>query len=234
MPDADQVWRAITTRCRTTNDFLAEVRVDGWAGTSRQRFAATLHAAFTRTNDIYLEVPAPGRSFLQMAGRADEAVLLLPRDERILRAATRDIVDAMTGLHWDAVDLLDTLTGCVVQNASVVTGASYGETAAIEVGPGARAWVRRRDGAWQLEAASHDGLLIEYRTYYANVPSEVRVSSTSPEVTPLALSFFVSQVQANTGLDPGIFNLSVPESFVPMTIEELRSARPLGDGKGGQ
>jgi len=233
MTDADQVWRDMTTRCRTTNDFIAEVRVDGWAGAAKQRFSATLHAAFTRRNDIYLEVPAPGRSFVQMAGGADEAVLLLPRDERVLRAATRDIVDTLTGLRWDAVDLLDTLTGCVAAATSSVTGTSYGDTAAIAIGPDATAYLGRRDGAWQLQAAAHDGLLIEYRAYFANVPAEVRVSSTSPAVTPLVLTFFVSQVQANTGLDAGIFVLRVPDTFVPMTMDELRSARPLGDGKGG-
>jgi len=231
-PEASQVWRELTTRCRTTNDFVAEVRVDGWADPSRQRFAATLHAAFTRANDIYLEVPGLGRSWVQMAGRAEQAVLLLPRDERVLRAGTREIVDGLTGLRWDAVDLLDTLTGCVTDSAAEVAGTSYGEQAELDLGDGARAWVRRRDGAWQLVAATHDGLLIEYRKYSFGNPSEVRVSASASSVRPLVLSFFVSQVQTNTGPDPSIFVLRVPESFVPITLDELRSARPLGDRKG--
>ncbi len=230
--EAAGIWRDVTARCSTTRVLVAEVRVDGWVGPSRQRFSAALHAAFTRENDVYLEVPGPGRSFVQIGGRAERAVLLLPRDERVLRAPTRDIVEALTGLQWDAVDLLNVLSGCVTTPGSAVTGVAYGaDQAAVELGAGARAWLRRVDGAWQLEAATRDGLLVEYRAREGAFPSEVRVSDASPGTTPLLVTFRVSQLQANAELNPAIFALAVPNGFVPMTLDDLRSVRPLGDVK---
>lgn len=225
--DAAVVWRDLTTRCAGARTFVAEVRVEGWVGASKQRFSAPLHSAFTRANDIYFEVPAPGRSFVQMAGRAEEAVLLLPRESRVLRASTREVVEALTGLRWNAVDFLDVLTGCVTLPVSDVTGVSYGETAAIELGRNSRAYVARRQGAWQLDAAMRDGLLIEYRAREGSYPSEVRVSSSELGKTPLLMTFRISQVQANIPVDDKTFVLTVPASFAPMTLDDLRSVRPL-------
>lgn len=230
--EAAGVWRDLTARCSSTRVFVAEIRVDGWVGPTRQRFSAALHSALTRENDVYLEVPGPGRSFVQMAGRAERAVLLLPRDERVLRAPTRDIVEALTGLKWDAVDLLNVLSGCVTAPGAAMTGVSYGEDqASLELGDGARAWIRRVDGAWQLEAATRDGLLVEYRAREGAFPSDVRVSDASPGTTPLLVTFRVSQLQANVALEPAVFTLKVPDAFVPMTLDDLRSVRPLGDVK---
>jgi len=232
--DAAPVWQALTARCRDARVFVAEVRVDGWVGVSRQRFSAALHTALTREGDLYLEVPGPGRSFVQMAGRADQAVLLLPRDARVLRAPTREIVDALTGLRWGAVDLLNVLTGCVAEPAGEVSGVSYGDRAAVDVGSGVRAWLRRREGGWHLDAATRDGLLVEYRASQGAFPSDVRVSSSAPGATPLVLTYLVSQVQANIELDARTFILMVPPAFSPMTLDDLRAVRPLGEGKGLQ
>lgn len=232
--EAASVWRDMTTRCRDARVFVAEVRVDGWVGASRQRFSAALHTALTRAGELYLEVPGPGRSFVQMAGRADQAVLLLPRDERVLRAPTREIVEALTGVRWGAVDLLNVLTGCVDEPEGEVRGVSYGDRAAVELGRDTRAWLRHRDGVWHLDAATRDGLLVEYRPGPGAFPSNVRVSSFAAAATPLAMTYLVSQVQANIELDAGTFTLTVPQAFVPMSLDDLRAARPLGEGKGLQ
>lgn len=234
-PESAKVWDTVTSRCRNASRFVAEVRVEGWTGASRERVpSASFHSALTKENDIYLEVPGAGRSWVQMAGRANQSLLLLPRDERFLRATTREIVDALTGLKWDAVDLLNVLTGCVIPAAADVKGLSYGERAAIELGGDARAWVRQVDGVWQLDAATRDGLLIEYRARDGAYPTEIRVSSMASGVTPLQLKFTVSQVQVNIPVPADTFVLAVPPNFVVMTLAELRSNRPAGDGKDGK
>ena len=229
--EAATMWSEMTARCRGARVFLAEIRVDGWVGESRQRVPATMHGALTRDDDIYLEVPAPGRSVVQMAGRAGQAVFLLPRDERVLRAGSRDIMEALTGLRWGAKDLLNVLSGCVGDPSAPVTGQRHERRAAIELGPGVRAWARQVSGAWHLEAGSRDGLLVEYLAHDGAFPSVVRVTSTAPDVTPLALTFRLTQVQVNVDLGPGTFVLNVPDTFVSMTLEDLRATRPLREGK---
>jgi hypothetical protein len=233
-PEAASVWNQITTRCRDASVFVAEIRVDGWVGPSRQRIPTTIQGALTRHDDIYLEVPAPvpGKPVVQMAGRAGEAVFLLPRDARVLRAPARDIVEALTGLRWGGKDLLHVLSGCVALPEAGVTGVRYGDRAALDLGRQAQAWLRLRDGSWQLDAATRDGLMIEYRARAGAFPSDIRVSSSSPEVTPLQLTFVLSQHQVNIELPADAFALAAPSTFVPMTMDDLRAMRPLGDGKG--
>src|SRR5688572_31206521 len=83
--EAATVWQTVAARCPDAKSFAAEITVSGWLGEPRERLPRfTAHGALTRDDDIYLEIPAPGRSVLQMAGRAGQAVFLLPRDERVL------------------------------------------------------------------------------------------------------------------------------------------------------
>ena len=234
--EAATVWQEVTTRCRDARQLVVEIHVDGWAGEgdSRQRLPnVPMHTALTRDDDIYLEVPAPGKSYVQMAGRGGQSVFLLPREDRVLRAASRDIVDRLIGLRWSPRDLLNVLSGCVATPTGGLSGTAYGPQASIDLGGDARAFVRQRDGGWQLVAAHRDGLLIEYREYEGAFPSLVRVSSTPGAGTPLRLTFKLDQHQVNTDLEPGTFTLDVPPNFLPMTLEELRSVKPLREVKDG-
>jgi len=232
-PEAATVWNTLTARCSTAATFVAEVTIEGWTGASKQRIPRVpFHTALTKHNDVYLEVPGVfGPSWVEMAGHADQSVLLLPRDKRVLRASTRDIVDALTGLRWDAVDLLNVLTGCVVAPGPASRGIRYGDQVDLELGNGSHAWIRQRDGAWQLIAASRDGLLIEYRAWVGAYPSELRVSSSAPNALPLQVRFSVAQHNVNTTLESDIFAPKVPPNFIAMTLAELRSNRPAGEGK---
>ena len=230
--DAGAVWERVTSSCRIASRLVAEVRVEGWTGATRERVpSANFHTALTSDNEVYLEVPGPGGPYVEMAGRANQSVLMFPRDERVLRASTREIVEALTGLKWDAVDLLNVLTGCVVPKATVASGTSYAQTAQIELGGGARAYVRQQDRAWHLKAATRDGLLIEYLTYEGAFPADIRVTSREAGVTPLRLKFSVRNHNVNTALEANTFVLAVPPNFIAMTLADLRGNRPAGDGK---
>jgi hypothetical protein len=231
--EAGSVWQNITSSCRNANRFVAEIKVTGWVGEgeSRQSVGAPIHGALTREDDVYLEVPGPGRPYVQMAGRAGQAVFLLPRDQRVFRGASRDIVEAMTGLLWGPKDLLNVLSGCVTTPNGGVTGVSHGESASIELGGDARAWVQQSGGAWQLVAATRDGLLIEYRAREGAWPSSIRVSSMAAGATPLQLAFLVSQHNINGDLEESAFALETPAGFAPITLAELRGNRPLKEGK---
>ena len=233
--EAGAIWRDLTTSCRGANRFVAEIKVSGWVGEgeSRQSVGAPIHGALTREDDIYLEVPGAlgGRPYVEMAGRAGQAVFLLPRDQRVFHGASRDIVEAMTGLLWGPKDLLNVLSGCVTTPSGDFTGVSYGKSASIELGGDARAWVQQSGGTWQLVAATRDRLLIEYRERVGSFPSNIRVSSMAAGATPLQLTFLVSQHNVNGDLEESAFVLETPADFVPITLAELRGNRPLKDGK---
>ena len=237
LPDAATVWSDITTSCRNANRFVSQIHVNGWAGEgdSRQSLGdLPMHTALTRDDDMYLEVPALfGKPYVEMAGRAGQSVFLLPREDRVLRAASRDIIDRLIGLRWGARDLLNVMSGCVATPGGEITGATYGTRAVIELGNDARAYIRQRDGKWQLEAADRDGFRIQYREYLNAFPSLVRVSSMAKDVTPLELTFSIDQQQVNITLDENTFIVEVPANFLPMTLDELRSVKPLREVKGG-
>ena len=161
-------------------------------------------------------------------------MFLLPREDRVMRAASRDIVHRLTGLRWGARDLLNVLTGCVTTPSGAFSGTNYGTQASIELGGDARAYVRQRNGRWELVAGDRDGLRIEYREYDGAFPFLVRVSSISPDVTPLSLTFRVDQRQVNTDIAAETFTLEVPPNFLPMTLDELRTTRAIREGKDGR
>jgi hypothetical protein len=223
--DAPAVWMQVTSACRDAQRYVAELRVHGWVGTRDQRISRTLAGAVTRNDDVFLELQVMGATVFQMAGQQGQATILLPRDERVLRAPTRDIVAALTGLQWGARELLDVLTGCVSTPEGDITGARIGTSLRIDLSPSTRAWLRERGGQWQLDAAQIGEWVVQYGLYDGRWPREVRVTATG--AAPLDLRFTLSQVQVNIDLPPTTFTLDVPERFVPMTIEELRSLGPL-------
>lgn len=227
-PDAAQVWEQVTTRCRDAQRYVAQVRVQGWVNARDQRIARTLSGAVTRTDDIVLELQMLGTTVFQMGGVAGHSTFALLTERRVLRADTRDIVEALTGLRWGGRELLDVLTGCVATSGAAVTGTRTGPWVSLTVSPSVTAWLRERDGAWRIHAARIAEWLVEYRAVDGGWPSDVRVTSTG--ATPLDLQFTLSQVKVNIDLPPGMFVLTVPDHFIPMTLDDLRSIGPLRDG----
>lgn len=224
--DAPAVWTQVTAACRDAQRYVAQLRVHGWAATRDQRMASTIAAAVTSHDDLFLEMQViMGTTVLQMAGQKGQATVLLPRDERVLRAPTRDIVAALTGLQWGGRELLDVLSGCVATPEGEVTGARIGGLLRVDLSPSSRAWLRQRGGQWQLEAAQIGDWTVQYAFYESRWPTDVRVTSTG--ATPLDLRFTVSQINVNIDLPPSTFTLNVPERFISMTIDELRSIGPL-------
>jgi hypothetical protein len=225
--EAPQVWEQVTAPCRDAQRYVAQLRVQGWVGSRDQRIAQTLNGAVTRGDDVYLELQVVGTTIFQMAGRAGQSTIRLPRDQVFLTAPTRDIVSALTGLQWGGRELLDVLAGCVASPSGAVTGERVGSSVRITLSPTTHAWLRERDGRWQLQAAQVEGWLVEYQMFNGRWPSTVHVTATG--ATPLDLRFTVSQVKVNIDLPPATFTLTVPSHFQTITLEDLRSIGPLRD-----
>jgi hypothetical protein len=225
--EAPQVWDQVTAPCRDAQRYVAQLRVQGWVGSRDQRIAPTLDGAVTRGDDVYLWAQMLGATMLQMAGQAGQSTIMLPRDQVFLTAPTRDIVSALTGLPWGGRELLDVLTGCVAAPAGAVTGEQIGSSLRVTLSPTIHAWLRQREGRWQVHAAQIEGWLVEYTMFDGRWPSTVHVTATG--VTPLDLRFTVSQVKVNIDLPPATFTATVPSHFRPITLDDLRSIGPLRD-----
>jgi hypothetical protein len=68
-----------------------------------------------------------------------------------------------------------------------------------------------------------------YGDFASGLPGSVHVTTTS--VADITLR--VAQLEINTPIDPKAFEVEVPGDAVPLTLEELRRAGPLGDRSGG-
>jgi hypothetical protein len=225
--EAPQVWEQVTASCRDAQRYVAQLRVQGWVGSRDQPVATTLDGAVTRSDDVYLYLQMLGATIFQMAGQAGQSAIVFPKDAVFLRAPTRDIVSALTGLPWGGRELLEVLTGCVAAPAGSVTGDTVGPSLRITLSPTTHAWLRERDGRWQLQAARIEGWLVEYRMFEGRWPSVVHVTAAAP--TPLDLRFTVSQINVNIELQPTTFTATVPSHFQPITLDDLRSIGPLRD-----
>lgn len=225
-PDGAAVWQQASSACRSTTTFSAHLRVSGKA--SGQRVRATIDGAVTASDRIYLRANAPfGRTAFVLAGTADRATLLLPRDNRVVTARAAEIVDALTGLAWGPRDLLDILTGCVVRGDATVEASRIGDRLRVKAS-NAEVFLQRSRGDWEVEGGVVSGLAVGYGRRSGGWPGEVVISSQPGGSGAVALKIAVEQI-ATTPLPDTTFVLTAPADAAPLTMEELRA---MFGGKG--
>ena len=72
-------------------------------------------------------------------------------------------------------------------------------------------------------------MTVTYADYAAGRPSTIRLRAESRAARAAAdLTLRLSDVEINTTLDPKTFEPDLPAHPVPLTLEELRRAGPLG------
>jgi hypothetical protein len=227
LPDFQSVHARVSSNCRGIRTLTAELGLSGRAG--NQRLRGRVVAGLTRDGSMRLEGVAPfGPPVFILADPGASAVLLLPRDARVLRGArAEDVLGALTGVTFGAADLLAILDGCVVPAPTATAGRLHANGwASIDLA-GARLYLQRRDDAWQLRAARRDGWQIEYVPGAGVVPQSVRLQADDPAAM-VDLTATLSQVDTNIDLGQGAFDVVVPDTAVPMTLDELRRDGPLG------
>jgi hypothetical protein len=179
-----------------------------------------------------LEAVAPfGPPGFILATRGDEAVLWLPRDERVVKGQSAEaILGALTGVTLAPADLQAILTGCVVPGSKAVGGRLHGNGwASIDLEGGATMYLSRM-GTWQVRAARRGGWEVEYPAWQGMFPQIVRLQSLSqPTVANVDMTATLSQIEVNVDVDPAAFTVDVPASASPLSIDELRDAGPLGE-----
>jgi len=228
-PDAASAYEQATASCRSVKTLTASISLSGKA--ARTKLRGRIDAGFAAPARMRLEGRAPfGRPVFVLTADGDRATLVLPRDERVLSNASPDrIVEALAGVPIGSDSLRTLVAGCGFSTEAPTAGRLYnGGWAAVTVGNGT-AYLRRTGSGWQLMGAVREPLTVHYSDFANGRPTTVQLRAAPRQGAPADLTLRLSQVDINTSLDPRTFQAEVPEHAVPLTLEELRRAGPLGE-----
>jgi outer membrane lipoprotein-sorting protein len=233
-PGFESAYEQAIAECRNVRTLSAALELSGRAG--RTRLRGTIHAGFEAPDALRLEGVGPfGRTVFILVAKDGDSTLLLPRDRRVLRkAAPAAIVEALAGVALQPRELRAALAGCGFQTIQPAAGRTYERGwAAVDASDSrAAVFLRQIDARWRVAAMSHGPLTIHYGEFASGRPSMIRIRTT-PAGTGAATDLTVrpSQVEINVALAPAVFEVEVPADAVPLTLDELRRAGPLGEAR---
>jgi hypothetical protein len=225
--DFAQIHEKLTEACRGVRTLTTELALSGRAGD--QRLRGRVVAGFERPASMRLEGIAPfGPPAFILAARGNMAILLLPRDDRVLKGErAEEILGALTGVTLAPADLQAIFTGCVSSDPKPMSGRLHQNGwASIELEGGARVFLQMQNNMWQVRAAQLEGWQLEYPAWQGRFPQTVRLQSNRPGAN-VDLTATLSQVESNVDLDTAAFTVRVPDTAQSLTLEELRAAGPL-------
>ena len=232
-PEFQTAYTEAVDECRSARTLVAELGLSGRAGD--QRLRGRIHAGFAEPSAIRLEGLASivGTVFI-LVSRDDSATLLLPRDDRVVRDAPPEaIVEALAGVALTPAELRAAVAGCGLGAGTPSSGRTLSEEWATVVVGGELAYLRRVEGRWRVGGATRGRIRIVYADFASGRPATIHIRSdaaTGANEKPVAdITLRVSQLEINTPLGPEAFEVKVPASAMPLSIEELRRAGPLGD-----
>jgi hypothetical protein len=229
--DAGDALKQATAACAGIRTLTAEVAASGKV--SGQRFRVRLSVGVSAPASARLEAVAPfGPPIFILAASNDEATLLLPRDDRVLQhGRSAEVLDAVTGVPLGAADLHAVLTGC----APAAGGADGRELGAdwrlVHDSTGGALYLHRAGATepWQLVSVVRRAWRVDYRDPLNGLPRSMRVTSVAGDRDAAAafdVTLALSQVETNVPLGDDVFKVDVPRSAKPITLDELRHARP--------
>jgi hypothetical protein len=227
-----------TARCRGVRTFAGVLDLSGRASGTRIR--ARINAGFASPDRIRLEGLPPalafGKPIFVLVGQPDGAMLVLPRDRRVLTGEpTERIIEALAGVALTAEELRAAVSGCGFGIVEPQGARAY-ENGWIAVDAGETTmWLRHAGGSWQPAAAVRGSVEIRYEEFSSAYPGRIRIR-TAPAGSgePSDLTLRVSDVDINTELGPEVFRETIPEGATPLTLEELRRSRPGSSNDAGQ
>ena len=229
--DAAQVIADATTACRAVSTFSAEIGVSGSVGGQRLRGRLLVGLASPASARIEAVAPVGAPVFIFVASGQD-ATILLPRDNRVLEhGPAASVLEAVAGVPLEPAGLKAALTGCA-QVPDSAPGRSLGDDWRVVTDGSSELYLHRdrKIGRWQVAAAVHRGgegsasgdWRAEYRDLQDGLPRSVHFAGGQR----FDLSLTLSQVSVNVPLGPEVFRVEIPRSADPITLDELRHARP--------
>ena len=227
-PEFGSAYAEATASCAHIDTFTASMALSGRA--ARTKLRGRIDAGFAAPARVRLEGIAPfGRPVFVLTAQDDRGTLILPRDDRVLAdAPPAAIVEALAGVALTPEALRRAVSGCGFSSGEPRSGQLYGEATAAIALPDGTMFLRRGDAVWQVAGATRDTLTVAYTDYANGRPSTVRLRAESGGRVSADLTLRLSQVEINVPLDAKVFEADVPPRAVPLTLEELRRAGPLG------
>jgi len=216
--------------CRGVRTLQAELSISGRAG--GEKLGGRVIAGFERPRSMRLEGVAPfGPPAFILVARDGLATLLMPRDGRLLQdAAPAAVIEALAGVPVTAAGLRAVLSGCLADDPVPANARAFpGGWAVVELDDETTAYLRQDGDAWRVVAGMIGRLSVEYGRGAGAIPVSTRLRVVDEQGTVVSdLRVTVSQVETNVAIDPGAFSITRPVAVVPMTLDELRRAGPLG------
>jgi hypothetical protein len=225
-PSAPASFTAATAACRGFRSLQGELSLSGRAAGERLR--GRVLTGLEAGGSVRLEGVAPfGAPVFILAGRAETAMLLLPREDRVLLdTPVSAVLERLTGLALGADDLRLILSGCLVDVAAPIDGQQWpGGWQSVSLGEQRVAYVRALNGQPVLVAADYGPWRLDYSEHAGGFPRVVRVRRSGDETTDVTAR--LNQLEVNVAIDPRAFTIDVPAGAEPMTLDELRSVAPL-------
>ena len=228
--DARQPLADATAACKAVSTLTAEIGATGSVG--GQRFRARISAGLGAPASARLEAAAPfGAPMFILVATGGDATLVLPHDGRVLEHAPPDaVLEALAGVPLDAGDLRLALTGCT-KTADGAAAKARGDDWRVVADGQNEAFLHREPSqqSWHLVATVFHGSRggdwrAEYREFQSGLPRSVRFVGAARDSFDLRLA--LSQVDVNTPLGPDVFRVQVPRDADPITVDELKRARP--------
>jgi outer membrane lipoprotein-sorting protein len=227
-PDFAAAYQQATASCAGITTFTASMALSGRAGDTKLR--GRIDAGFAAPAKARLEGVAPfGRPVFVLTADDSRGTLVLQRDERVLPDAPPDqIVEALAGVALGPAALRRAVSGCGLSSGEPASGQQHAnDLASIALADGT-AFLRHGDAAWQMAGATRGPLTVAYADYANGRPATIRLRAESGGRLSADLTLRLSQVEINMPLDPKVFQAEIPQRAVPLTLEELRKAGPLG------
>ena len=202
--------------------------LSGKAGTTKLR--GRIDVGFAAPARARLEGIAPfGKPVFILVADGRRGTLVLPREDRVLRdAPPEQIVEALAGVPLGPDALRTVVSGCGLSVEPPRDGRAFpnGWTA-VSLADGA-VYLRKNAGAWEVAASTSGPVTVTYADYASGRPATVRLRADAPGRPSADLTLRLSDVDINTTLDPKTFDVDLPARPVPLTLDELRRAGPLG------
>ena len=233
--DGREALAQATASCSAIRTFTAEVRLSGKI--QGQRLRARLLVGTAAPASARVEAVAPvGAPVFIFVARAGDATLLLPRDNRVLEhAAPQDVLGALAGVPLTPEGLRLTLTGCWPPDPIVSGARRFGDSWRVISLPDndiVTLYRARATAPWRIAAAErHDEKggrwQATYDRYQNDLPEAIRLASAATAgANAFDLQLSLSQVETNVPLDEDAFRVKIPGDAAPISLDELRHARP--------